>query len=175
MRRFRAAGAALVPFETHISGVLAVPLTSFLAVITGVHVVIAAIEGAITFAVVAFVRSTRPAVLGLDAPDERSRLSRKALGGTMLVTALLLGGVISGFAATAPDGLEWSAAQAAAPVADATVADVEALQETWTPMPEYATGWAPLAGLVGTVVTLLVVGAAAAAFRKRQAARQAEP
>jgi len=169
------AGAVLVPFETHLSGVLAVPLVSFLAVMAGVHVVIAAIEGAITFAVIAFVRSARPAALGLDAPDRRVRLSRKALGWTTLVTALLLAGVISGFAAAAPDGLEWSAERAVTPVADDTIADVEAGQAAWTPMPDYATDWAPLAGLVGTVVTLLVVGATAAAFRRRQAARTAEP
>jgi len=174
------AGAMLVPFQAHISGVLAVPLLSFLAVMTGVHVVIAAVEGAITFAVIAFVRHTRPAALGLDAPAERAGISRKALGGTILATAVLLACVVSGFAATSPDGLDWSTEKASyAGVTGAVennspvVESVEALQSEWTPMSDYWAGWTSLAGLIGTVVTLLAVHATAVVLRRRRLAAAA--
>lgn len=176
------AGAALVPVEAHFAGVLAIPLRSFLAVMVSVHVVIAAVEGAATFAVVAFVRHTRPAALGLDVPDRPARISRKALAATALVAAVLLAGVVSWFASTDPDALEWSyqhrpyaAADRAIKNDSSAVAGVEAWQDKWAPMPDYTEGWTSLAGLVGTAATLLVLYAAAVVMRKRNAARKAEP
>jgi len=170
------AGAVLVPLQAHVSGVLAVPLRSFLAVMMGVHVVIAAAEGAITFAVIAFVRHTRPAVLGLDAPAARPRISRKALAGTVLATAALLAGVVSGFAATGPDGLDWTTEHmsyagvtGAIENDSAVVESVETWQGAWAPMSDYtAAGWTSLAGLIGTVVTLLAVYATAVVLRRRR-------
>lgn len=169
------AGAMLVPLEVHVSGVLRVPLWSFLAVVTGVHVVIAAAEGAVTFAVIAFIRHTRPAVLGLDAPTARPRISRKALAGTVLATAVLLASVVSGFAAADPDGLEWSTEHAshagvtgAVENDSAVVENVETWQGAWAPMSDYGGGWTSLAGLIGTAVTLLAVHAIAVVLRRRR-------
>ncbi len=61
------AGAAMVPIEAAVSGVLRVPLSQFLGVMIGVHLVIALCEGAVTFAVVAYLRRVRPELLGLEA------------------------------------------------------------------------------------------------------------
>jgi len=171
------AGAALVPIQAHISGVLAIPLRSFLAVMVGVHLVIGAVEGAITFAVVAFVRHVRPAALGADPAAAHQKLSRNALIASLLVTAALLGGVVSWFACGDPDGLEWSyqehrytAADAAIANDSSAVAGVEAWQARWAPMPDYGPeGWTSLAGLGGTVLTLVLVYAAARLLRKRRA------
>jgi len=171
------AGAALVPVQAHISGVLEVPLRSFLAVMVGVHLVIGAIEGVITFAVIAFVRHVRPAAMGLGATATPERLSRKALIISLLVTAALLGGVVSWFACGDPDGLEWSYqehsygdAEAAVRNDSSAIAGVEAWQERWAPMPDYGpAGWTSVAGLVGTVLTLLLVYAAARLLRRRGA------
>ena len=92
-----------------LSGVLRIDTGEFLPVMVGVHLLIGLIEGAITFAVLAYLRQVRPAVLGLTAPAARpGRLGSRAVLGSLAVTALLLAGVVSWFASTHPDGLEWT-------------------------------------------------------------------
>ena len=196
------AGAALVPVEAGLAGRLSIPVTQFLAVMVGVHLLISAIEGAITFAVVAYLRRVRPACLGLDSAASPSRLSRRAVATSLVVTALLLAGVVSWFASSHPDGLEWSylehtynhADSAIKPTPAAMVA-VDELQSKYTPMPDYTAlaetsesaatepagkgaadnawpnvdGRGSLAGVVGTVLTLAIVYAAAARLRRRSA------
>lgn len=185
-------GAALVPVQAGISGVLQIPVPGFLAVMVGVHLLIGLFEGAITFAVLAYLRQTRPAVLGLDAPDRRQRLSRPAVLASLVITALLLAGVVSWFASGYEDGLEWSLAgpsygrtgEALADM-DPVVAAVDDLQGRTAPLPDYTArveadvedapsawpnvdGWASVAGLAGTLVTLgLLYGTARLLSRRR--------
>lgn len=106
------AGAALVPVEAGLSGVLSIPTLDFLAVMLGVHVLIGLFEGLITFAVIAYLARVRPAVLGLSsgdaARDARDRLSPSMLAVTILATAAALSGVVSLLASQHPDGLEWT-------------------------------------------------------------------
>jgi len=175
------AGAALVPIQAHFSGVLAIDLRSFLAVMVGVHLVIGAVEGVITFTVIAFLRHVRPAALGLDAQAGPEKLTRKALAVSLLATALLLGGVVSWFASGHPDGLEWSYQEhsygdTAAEAVDndsPAIAGVDAWQDKWAPMPDYGEeGWTSVAGLMGTALTLALVYGAARLIRRR---REAEP
>ena len=154
------AGAALVPVQTHLSGVLPIRTRSFLAAMVGVHLVIGAIEGAITFAVVAFVRHVRPAALGLDASARHDRITRKALVVSLLVTAVLLAGVVSWFASGDPDGLEWSYRDHARDTAAAAGNDSSASSG-----PD---AWASVAALAGTALTLILVHAVAKLLRRRQ-------
>ncbi len=191
-----AGGAALVPLEADLSGVLKIPM----ALMVGVHLLIGCIEGVITFAVIAYLRRARPATLGLDSPaiDAPDRRPSRAILATILATALLLGGVVSWFASTAPDGLEWCIAEssrtaAAAPghpspameAADAAVAKIALLPSyDKRPVPlgqaappvqtgaaawPNASGWGSLAGLLGTVVTLALVYAVSRVIRRRGA------
>ncbi len=151
------AGAALVPFESAASGVLQVPLSQFLGLMLGVHLVIGFCEGAITFAVIAYLRRVRPELLGLD-PDEGSSASSGpgyvAVAASVLVTALLLAGVISWFASSCPDGLEWSYRELRPAAGDRAiqnqsplVAAVERWQQRWSPMTDYTRRTSPLGQL----------------------------
>ena len=108
-RRHRRRGDGAV--EAAASGVLQVPLSQFLGVMIGVHLVIGLCEGAVTFAVIAYLRRVRPELMGLepaDAPVAARRPGYGVVTASLLVTALLLAGVVSWFASTWPDGLEWS-------------------------------------------------------------------
>ena len=101
-------GAGLVPIQAYMADRLVIPVTHFLAVMVGVHLVIGAIEGVVTFAILAYLRQVKPAYLSVQAASEPVKLSRKAVAISFLITAFLLAGVASWFASTYPDGLEWS-------------------------------------------------------------------
>jgi len=148
------AGAAMVPIEAALSGVLQVPLSQFLGVMIGVHLVIALCEGAVTFAVIAYLRRVRPEMMGLDpveTPAETSRPGYGAVMASLLVTALLLAGVVSWFASTLPDGLEWSyqehrygGVEKAVRNESSVVAAVDGWQDRWSLMSDYSRRETPL-------------------------------
>ena len=205
------AGAALVPFETAVSGVLQVPFSDFLAVMVGVHVLIAAVEGLITFAVVAYLMRTRPQALGLQtAPNlaDSGKVGSKILACTILATALLLAGVVSWFASASPDGLEWTISRytgqearmqdACATSDSGTATAVTRWQQKWAPLADYSrrqaplgqvpakdqadlpihdsaawpyvNGWTSLAGLFGTLITLVLIYFVARIIARKTAA-----
>ena len=177
------AGAALVPIEAAVSGVLKISFVHFLATIVGVHVVIGLGEGLITFVVVAYLRRVRPAAVGLAASDRPGGLRRGAVVASLLGTAVLLAGVVSLFASAHPDGLEWSLeGESLAPPAPA-VAAVDDWQGRVAAMPDYTRrdaaagpvgGWTSVAGIAGTAVTLAVLYLLARLL-KRRAGTQAHP
>ena len=143
------AGASLVPVEASIAGVLRVPFGDFLGVMAGVHLLIGLVEGAITFAVLAYLRRVRPGYLGLAQPAGAGALSHKAVLASLLVTAGLLAGMVSWLASTHEDGLEWSVAQKYGQVQgavdnnDPAVVAVSAVQARFSPLPDYSIRTAP--------------------------------
>jgi cobalt/nickel transport system permease protein len=146
-----AGGAAMVPVESAVAGMLKIRFVDFLAVMVGVHLVIGFVEGAITFAVLAYIRRVRPATLGLTERDAPAKLSRPAVLATLLATALLLAGVISWFASTHPDGLEWAYTVHRYEGKDAALAEpspavrtVDDWQSKWSPMSDYTRRTAPM-------------------------------
>jgi cobalt/nickel transport system permease protein len=152
-----AAGAAMVPFESAASGVLQVPLGQFLGVMLGVHLIIGFCEGAITFAVIAYLRRVRPELMGLE-PDDRTATASgpgySVVTASLLVTALVLAGVVSWFASSCPDGLEWSCLEYRSETADQAiqnqsplVAAVDQWQKRWSPMTDYTRRTTPLGQL----------------------------
>ncbi|MGQ9780544.1 MAG: energy-coupling factor ABC transporter permease [Bacillota bacterium] len=102
-------GAFGVVVETKLSGISALPFGTFLLLMQPIHLAIGLVEGLATAALVAFVRKARPELL---APPTEERILRpgsfRPVLLTLLLAALVLGGVASWFASTHPDGLEWS-------------------------------------------------------------------
>lgn len=198
------AGAALVPVEAALSGVLRVPLNQFLGVMVGVHLIIGLCEGAVTFAVLAYLRRVRPELLGLEPAEVSLPVLRPGLGAvasSVLVTALLLAGVATWFGSTWPDGLEWSyrahpyeTSAAAIATASPAATAVDRWQSRWSLWPDYGRrdtrlgelpadgmrletsgwphpdGWTSLAGVLGTLATLLLLyGTAQVMHRAKRA------
>ncbi len=106
------AGAAMVPIEAAAERRAASPLGQFLGVMIGVHLLIALGEGAIDLRRDRLPAAGPAGVAGprtpADAPAAAARPGYGAVAASLLVTALLLAGVVSWFASTWPDGLEWS-------------------------------------------------------------------
>ncbi|MCE5279731.1 MAG: energy-coupling factor ABC transporter permease [Planctomycetaceae bacterium] len=174
------AGAALVPLEVYASGVLQIPLGRFTAVMIGLHLLIALVEGLITFTVLAYLQRVRPAVLGQACPEGAlpcAALNIKAVAASIIITALFLAGVVSWFASPHDDGLEAALQSQHSPAAQATtdplVQSVQAWHEKIAPMPDYSLGGAAgaaeeevypkvdargsVAGIIGTIATLALL------------------
>jgi len=174
-------GAILVPVEASLSGVLAVPFSTFLITMVGVHFLVGLVEGLITVAVLAYLQQVRPDLV-LEALPGKVRLSRKTVLATLLVFTVVAAAGLSLLASEMPDGLEWSYAERPdqpdfKPIVsneNSTVAAVDQLQSKYTPLPDYsvrgskAAGWTSFAGVVGSALTMAVIWIVASLLRRRQ-------
>ena len=137
-------GAFCVTIETLLSGVTELPFTVFLATMQPIHLAIGFVEGLITAAVLVFVHEARPELLWGISNDEtvKGRLSFGPTIAVLAVAAAICGGVVSLFASSFPDGLEWSMEKVAG------TAELEAVggaydaaarvQEATSLLPDYA-------------------------------------
>ena len=184
-------GAFGVVLETMFSGISELPFTTFLLLMQPIHLAIGVVEGLVTATVVAFVWKARPEILEMAprmAPGPSPSLKPVILG--LVAVAVLTGGALSWFASTHPDGLEWSIQgvtgkeEVEAPKAGAHGV-MAALQEKLAFLPDYdfkkpageaeakkEESWPDvnpgksLAGLLGGLITLLLVGAIGFGLKK---------
>jgi len=170
------AGAALVPIEVWMSGRLTVPLADFLLVMVGLHLLVGLGEAVITFGVVAYITQVRPRLLGPVAEKlqaARGGLSAGVVLASLLITALLLGGIVSVWASAAPDALEsitsanggTEAQTYVRPISDGISSHVSESQNRMSPLPDYQVPGLSesmgtrISGVIGACITLLVVWA----------------
>ena len=189
-------GAFGVVVETWASGVSELPFVTFVSVMQPIHLAIGVVEGLATAAVVAFAWTARPELLESDAGEARGAgRSVRWVIAALLVLAVATGGVLSWFASTRPDGLEWAMARTSgteeleAPETGLHGV-VSRMQEQVAVLPDYSfktasspeseetPSWpAPntgtsISGLVGSFLTLLVaVGIGVALGRRRPTSR----
>jgi cobalt/nickel transport system permease protein len=186
------AGAILVPIQAALSGVIAVPFSTFLITMIGVHFLIGFVEGVITVAVLAYLQQVRPDVV-LDSLPGKVRLSKRAVLITLVVFTVITGAGLSLLASDFPDGLEWSYAErpdqpdfeSAISNKDPRVETVDDFQSKYSLMPDYSgrtskfgklavedadlsAGWTSFAGVVGSVITMGLIWLVAWILRKRR-------
>ncbi len=169
-------GAFSVSLETLASGVTELPFAYFVATMQPIHLAIGAVEGLITAAVLTFVYEARPELLwGVGGEGREGRFSKKKTLVILAVCAVLIGGVLSLFASSYPDGLEWSMEQVAGTTeleADGDVYDTaEGIQESTSLLPDYsftnsdsAVGTS-FSGIVGGLVVVGICIGAGYVFR----------
>ena len=105
-------GALGVVFETVASGISELPLSAFLSVMLPIHLAIGVVEGLVTTAVVTFIWRARPEILELTANSESlGNLAMGRIVAAIAIAAMVMGGALSWFASSSPDGLEWSMAK----------------------------------------------------------------
>jgi cobalt/nickel transport system permease protein len=129
-------GAFSVVVETLLSGKTELPFTMFTLLMQPIHLAIGLVEGIVTAAVVTFVTKARPDIVAAT----RNERSPKLLI-TLAMMALFVGGIVSSFASSDPDGLEWSIAKTtgAEELETSTLIHETAAkwQEKLAPLPDY--------------------------------------
>lgn len=100
-------GAFGVVLETKASGISALPFKTFLILMQPIHLAIGLVEGLATAVIIGFVASARPEVLA-GSPNSSSSKGLRSVCFGLLLAAILIGGILSGFASKRPDGLEWA-------------------------------------------------------------------
>ena len=189
------AGAVLVPIQAAISRVLAVPFSTFLITMLGVHFLVGLVEGLVTVAVLGYLQQVRPDIV-LDSLPGKVRLSRKAVLVTLIVFTVVIGAGLSLLASGLPDGLEWSYAERpdqpdfvpAVANQDHRIVAVDDFHSKYSPLPDYsirtsklgeppqqevetATGWTSFAGVVGSALTMVFIWLTARILQKKKAAK----
>lgn len=104
-------GAFSVVLETSVSGITELPFGVFAGIMQPIHLAIGLVEGLITSAVLLFIYESRPELLmelGASDKNAKSRCSLKATLAILAVVVAVVGGGLSLFASSNPDGLEWS-------------------------------------------------------------------
>ncbi|MBP2626067.1 MAG: cobalamin [Firmicutes bacterium] len=106
-------GAFGVVLETVSSGISDLPFSTFVLLMQPIHLAIGIVEGLVTTAIILFVWRERPEIIQKAAMSESlGNLTIKPVLVGLLAFTLITGGVLSWFASSNPDGLEWSLAKA---------------------------------------------------------------
>ncbi len=101
-------GALCVVLQTFFSGVSELALNTFLMVMLPIHLAIGLVEGAVTAGTVLFVLKARPEILKKADFAQAGDISIKNVIIKIGCAAVFIGAVLSWFASSNPDGLEWA-------------------------------------------------------------------
>jgi len=171
-------GAFSVVLETLFSGKTELPFSTFILMMQPIHLAIGLVEGLITAAIIAFVEKGAPQLVGhsLELANQGSspRHMQKLIA-VFVVATLITGGVLSWFASSNPDGLEWSIEKVAGTTELEETSPVHekfsAVQTAIAPLPDYsfknrdesadnnllAFAGTSVSGIVGALITFVLV------------------
>ncbi|PKM51132.1 MAG: cobalamin biosynthesis protein CbiM [Firmicutes bacterium HGW-Firmicutes-7] len=175
-------GSFSVVIETLLSGKTELPFSSFLLLMQPIHLAIGIIEGLVVASVVDFIWNTKSEIIENTAINKPIGVIgfKKILIILIIITALT-GGILSRFASSNPDGLEWSmfkvSGQEELEANGPLYETLSTLQTKTAFLPDYAfkntevDKSTSFAGLVGGFLTLLLVlsmGFILKRFKKRK-------
>ena len=159
-------GAFSVTLETLASHITELSFAVFAAAMQPIHLAIGAVEGLITAAVLCFVHEARPELLWGVSEKNTARLSFGKTLAILGVATALIGGLLSQFASSLPDGLEWAmertAGTAELDAAGRLYEGAAHLQEATAILPDYAlkgsesAAGTTVSGLVGALIVLVL-------------------
>ncbi len=102
-------GAFSVVIETLLSGKTELPFSTFVFLMQPIHLAIGIVEGAVVTSIVSFVwRMRRELIENTNTGIPIGNISTKKVIMSLAAMALVVGGVLSWFASSNPDGLEWA-------------------------------------------------------------------
>ena len=136
-------GAFGVVMETLLSGITEFPFKIFVALMLPIHLAIGVGEGIVTAAVVLFVWKMRPEIINSALFKQKidKKVSVKKVTVIIGIVAVITGGVLSLYASSNPDGLEWSMEKTAGTSelknSDKTHSVMSQIQEKLSILPDY--------------------------------------
>lgn len=145
-------GALGVTAETELSGITALPTSTFLSFMIPIHLAIGAIEGIATGAVICFIAKYSPDTLQLTATASKhsgNKSKKKILIWTTIAT-VILGGGFTWLASSNPDGLEWSIERTSG------LTDLPSTMLPTTILPDYDSTFA---GIIGAILVMMMLWA----------------
>ena len=102
-------GALAVVLQTHLSGIAALPFSTFLIMMQPIHLAIGLVEGVATAGIVSFIWNARPEILDSAAAEQPlGNLPIRNILMILIAATFITGGVLAWYASEHPDGLEWS-------------------------------------------------------------------
>jgi cobalt/nickel transport system permease protein len=186
-------GAFSVVLQTLFSGVTELPFETFVLLMQPIHLAIGIVEGLATSAIVLFVWKARPDLIkSVHTSAPVGNISRRKLAFGFLTAAVVTGGVLSWFASSNPDGLEWAMFKTAGTEElDTPPKDIHAalahVQEKTALLPDYGfkskkngqpaetpqsepalDSGKTVSGLVGGALVLLLAGLLGFALKRRK-------
>ena len=178
-------GAFGVVLETFFSGKTELPFGTFVLLMQPIHLAIGVVEGLVTTAIVTYIWKSRPEIIEKAGSGEAiGNIPIKKVVAGLATVAVLSGVVLSWFASSNPDGLEWSmfktAGKAELEAQDSIHQSLSELQNKTAFLPGYdfkapekgteqsageseaawpaVSGGTSTAGLIGGGMTLLLAG-----------------
>ena len=161
-------GSLGVVIQTTLSNITQLPFGIFLFVMQPIHLAIGIFEAIITASILNFVYATRPEIMeGALFNKKNDQIQVKKVVIVLIISALIVGGLISSYASAYPDGLEWAVDRIIGNgqilSEEGIYETLEKLQEKTSLMPEYKLKEAenegtPIAGILGGIITLIIAG-----------------
>jgi cobalt/nickel transport system permease protein len=191
-------GAFSVVLETVFSGITELPFLTFTGMMLPIHLLIAVIEGIVTGTIIIYVKNIQPDLFYSENKSTNSLLNLKKVIISMSVLAIITGGILSWFASSHPDGLEWSMGKISGseelpPKETILHKNLYKLQKKTAFLPDYGfakseaaepekaeseketwpavSGGTSIAGILGGILTLgitILIGSVIKFFRKRK-------
>jgi cobalt/nickel transport system permease protein len=164
-------GSFSVVVQTILSGKIELPFAIFTILMQSIHLVIGIVEGLVTAAVINFIWKARPElIIGHGAvKSDGYNVSFKGILLTLLVAALIIGGILSLYASGNPDGLEWTlyhfTGQKELSLNSGLYQSLANIQHKLAILPDYNFKAGPevpesagtsISGVVGAIITLLL-------------------
>jgi cobalt/nickel transport system permease protein len=179
-------GAMSVVMQTSLSGISDLPFRTFTLFMMPLHLCIGIVEGLVTWAVLSFVAKTEPTLLAGGKTLSKPGFILPAF----VVATMTIGGVLSWFASSRPDGLEWSITRASGKEAlvvpdDKIHSFLASVQKRAALLPDYgfrerkeaapANTVPPspvdpgtsISGIAGSLMVMLLAGSAGLLLRRR--------
>jgi len=164
-------GAGAVVMETTFSNISELPFSSFVMLMLPIHLPIGLIEGMITASVLVMLKQTRPDILSETVlSDNKTFPPLKKVYISFVILALITGGIVSWFASSHPDGLEWAIDKTTGKeeleTENSVMVKAAEFQEKTAFLPDYAFSDADsrtselagtsVSGIIGALITLLI-------------------
>ena len=161
-------GAFAVVLQTLASNITELPFASFAALMLPIHLAIGLIEGLITAAVVLYVLKDKREIVEAAINDKSFTMLNLKKQLTFGILTVLIGGGLSLYASSKPDGLEWSiegvTGQTELKASGTTKDALASVQEKTALLPDYNFNGGEsnlgisVSGIAGGAATLILVG-----------------